>query len=337
MSAPYPWLSSAWTRLQQAREASTLPHALLLRGRAGFGKQRLADALVASLLCTSVAKTGEPCGQCRGCTLLAAGSHPDYRRVQPEEGGKSIVIDQIRELGEFFTLRPHYGQRKLAVLAPADTMNRAAANSLLTLLEEPPEGGLLVLVADRSERLPATIRSRCQAYALDRLDAAGLLQQQDCLPTTISAESLARAGGSPLGAARYEAPELRAAVDQLPALMAAVAARVTPPLEAAARVARMELLVLLDQMLRISHEIFLLQVDAPLPLAEAGRESPRDLNRLADDIDSARLAQFVQHALELKQLRLNATSAREGDLIESLWFDWQRVGQVPTATARTEL
>ena len=326
MSAPYPWLADAWRRLQQARLAGTLPHALLLRGRAGFGKRRLAEALVASVLCDAPAGEGASCGQCRGCALLAAGSHPDYRTVQPEEAGKSIVIDQVRELGDFFTLRPHYGTRKLALIAPADAMNRAAANSLLKLLEEPPAGGMLVLVADRPERLPATIRSRCQGYALDRLDAASLLSEQHGLPGPLSAESLARAGGSPLSAGRFETPDLRAALDALPALMVAVAAEGVSPLEAAARVGKVGLVLLLDQMLRISHETLLLKVGAALPLAEAGRAVSSELQRMADGIDSARLAQFVQQALDLKQLRLGASSAREGDLIESLWFDWQRVG-----------
>lgn len=326
MSAPYPWLAEAWNRLQQARVADTLPHALLLRGRAGFGKRQLAEALVASLLCATPARTGPNCGQCRGCALLAAGTHPDFRLVQPEDGAKSIAIDQIRALGDFFTLRPHYGSRKLGLIAPADTMNRAAANSLLKLLEEPPAGGMLILVADRAERLPATIRSRCQSYALDRPDAVRLLGGEAGPALPFSAESLARSGGSPLIAGKFEAPDLRGATDALPALMAAVVAEVSSPLEAAARTVKLELLVLIDQMLRISHEILLVQIDAPLPLAEAGRVASRDLQRMADGIDSARIAEFLQKALELKQLRLSASNAREGDLIESLWFDWQRVG-----------
>ena len=326
MSAPYPWLADTWRRLQQARAADTLPHALLLHGRPGFGKRELAQALVASLLCDKPDVEGTGCGQCRGCSLLTAGSHPDYRAVQPEEPGKSIVIDQIRELGEFFTLRPHYGARKLAVIAPADAMNRAAANSLLKLLEEPPAGGMLLLVADRQERLPATIRSRCQGYVLDRFDPTSVLRDPHGLAAPVSAESLARAGGSPLAAGRFEVPELRTLVDSLPAMMAAVASGAASPLEAAGRLGKLDLVFLLDQMLRISHELLLLKVGATLPLAEAGRAVGRDLQRMADGIDSPRLAQFVQQALELKQLRLGATSAREGDLIESLWFEWQRVG-----------
>ena len=335
MSAPYPWLAEAWSRLQQARLADTLPHALLLRGRAGFGKRELAEALVASLLCEAPAAEGARCGQCRGCGLLNAGTHPDFRDVRPEEAGKSIVIDQIRELGEFFMLRPHYGARKIAVIAPADAMNRAAANSLLKLLEEPPVGGMLVLVADRAERLPATIRSRCQGYALDRLDPAAMLRDQRGLPAPVSAESLARAGGSPLAAGRFETPELKNAIDALAPLMASVLAGATSPLEAATRWGKLDLLLLVDQMLRVSHELFLLANHAALPLAEAGRATGRDLQRMADGIDSARLARFVQQALELKQLRLGATSAREGDLIESLWFEWQRVG--PLAARQGEV
>ncbi|MDX1656995.1 MAG: DNA polymerase III subunit delta' C-terminal domain-containing protein, partial [Candidatus Competibacteraceae bacterium] len=98
-----------------------------------------------------------------GCQLLAAGSHPDITRVEPEEPGKPIKVDRVRQLCAFLgqTARGY----KVALLSPAEAMNPSAANALLKTLEEPPPGSLLLLVTAFPARLPATIRSRCQILA----------------------------------------------------------------------------------------------------------------------------------------------------------------------------
>ena len=103
---------------------------------------------------------------CRSCALIASGSHPDLKLLEPEEDKKQLSIDQIRELNSYYALKSHYGGYKIAVICPADGMNSNAANALLKILEEPPPGALLLLVAHRAGRLPATIRSRCQVLAL---------------------------------------------------------------------------------------------------------------------------------------------------------------------------
>ena len=329
MSALWPWLQPAWRQLQESRRRGQLAHAILLRGRAGFGKGQLVSALVAWLLCDHTATREDACGQCRGCTLLAAGSHPDLLRLAPAEPGKAILIDQVRELGGYFALRPHYGATKIAVLEPADAMNRAAANALLKILEEPPAGALLLLTAERAERLPATVRSRCQQHVLDRGPADKILAwlaQRGGDPGA-NAEALARAGGSPLRAVEFAEPGLADAIDRLPESMAKVAAGTRHPLSVAAQFSKMPWLVLVDQLLRLCHELLLLKYQLALPLAEAGRKQSADLQRMANELDSERVAQFVQKALDLKQLKLSSASARELDLAEAVWFDWRSTGQ----------
>lgn len=158
----YPWHAPVWATL--TADFARLPHALLLAGPVGVGKHDFAERLAAALLCTQPTAEGA-CGQCHGCQLLAAGTHPDLTRVMPEEDRRGIVIDQIRGLGAYLALRPHTAARKVAILSPADSMNLNAANSLLKILEEPPLGSVLLLVASQPARLPATIRSRCQRLA----------------------------------------------------------------------------------------------------------------------------------------------------------------------------
>lgn len=157
--APYPWQQRAWHRLRSAHAGGTLSHAYLLEGPAGLGKLAFARRLAAAILCEA---PRSPCGECRACIQLAAGSHPDYRECAPEEGHAAILVDQVRALSEELALSSRYGGSRIAVLHPADALNASAANSLLKTLEEPAPGTFLLLVSARPGMLPATIRSRCQ-------------------------------------------------------------------------------------------------------------------------------------------------------------------------------
>lgn len=165
VSAPLPWQSSVWSRLNRQLQEETLPHALMLAGPSHCGKAQLAMALSRLLLC-SAPSGGLNCGTCHACELSASGSNGDLRWLQPEEKSRNIKIDQVRDGVSFATRTASFGERKVMVLAPADAMNTNAANALLKSLEEPSPGTFLVLVCDRLHSVPATIRSRCQIVRL---------------------------------------------------------------------------------------------------------------------------------------------------------------------------
>lgn len=154
----YPWHKALWSTLE--RQFDRLPHALLLRGRPGLGKHAFAVQLAQALLCDQPQR-GVACGTCHGCMLFSVGNHPDFSGIGLVEDAKIIAIDQIRALGDFLSLRPHTARHKVVLISPAEAMNLNAANSLLKLLEEPPLGSILLLVANHPARLPATVRSRC--------------------------------------------------------------------------------------------------------------------------------------------------------------------------------
>lgn len=157
------WQQSQWQQLQAQIKGQCLPHALLLTGQEGLGKRHFAEQLAASLLCQHLNASTAACGNCNACHLLAAETHPDMVRLEPEEPGKVIKVDEVRALCQTLTLTSQYGGYKIAIIDPADQMNANAANSLLKTLEEPTAQTLLILVSAHIDRLPVTIRSRCQA------------------------------------------------------------------------------------------------------------------------------------------------------------------------------
>jgi DNA polymerase-3 subunit delta' len=222
----YPWQKPAWLLLE--RQGERLHHALLIHGPAGIGKLAFAERFVQFLLCESAGSAPKPCGACDGCRWFTAGSHPDFRRLEPEalarraaaedEGespapatsratkpSQEIKVDQVRGLDAFLGLRSHRGRRRIVLVHPAEAMNANAANALLKALEEPQPGAHFILVSHRPSRLLPTIRSRCLAVpmALPDLELARVWLKEQGVP---EAEGwLAFAGGAPLQALAYAA------------------------------------------------------------------------------------------------------------------------------------
>jgi len=196
------WLNKPWQQLNQARVQGRLPHALLIKGQNGVGKRVLAEQLAAALLCEQVDAEGQPCGQCRSCGWLQAGTHPDLLWVTPEEADKAIRIDQIRALNTALVMTSHAGRYKVAIIQPADAMNVNAANGLLKTLEEPAENTLLLLLTAAPGRLPATVRSRCQRLeiALPDTDSAQRWLMAEGVDPDSSVRYLKLANGAPLQA-----------------------------------------------------------------------------------------------------------------------------------------
>lgn len=159
----YPWQQEPWRQLAYRLDDDKVPHAILLSGPAGMGKQHFARYLATSLLCHNPDREKhQPCMGCKSCHLIDAGNHPDLEFLFPAEEGKAIKVDQIRELIGFINLRSQLERYKVVIIDPAESMNRNAANTLLKTLEEPMEQSVLILVSRNPARIPVTIRSRCQ-------------------------------------------------------------------------------------------------------------------------------------------------------------------------------
>ncbi|MGH8176604.1 MAG: DNA polymerase III subunit delta' [Steroidobacter sp.] len=200
-----PWHMTAVEQLRGAWRNEHLPHALLLQGAEGLGKRMLAAWLAAAVLCDrSSGAALNFCGECAGCALIKAATHPDLLWVAPEEDKQQISIDQLRAAADRLTRTSLRRGFKVAVIEPAHQMTVSAANSVLKTLEEPSPPSLLILVTSRPSSLPATVRSRCQKITVARPTAqAAMVWLQAESSSPVEHSLLEFAGGAPLRALEY--------------------------------------------------------------------------------------------------------------------------------------
>jgi len=116
----------------------------------------------------------DACDICDSCLKIESGSHPDLLLITPED--RQIKIDEIRLIDEALSFRPFEGRKKIVIIDDADAMNIAAANAFLKTLEEPPEDSVIILISSKSDRLPATILSRCSRVNFVTLSLESCIQ-----------------------------------------------------------------------------------------------------------------------------------------------------------------
>jgi DNA polymerase III subunit delta' len=189
---------AAVRQLQESASSGRLPHAILLSGPRGAGKYSLAIALAQTLNCLDPQTfNGLPdaCEVCHNCTRIAAAldldarvaeavearedlrdadrkdtrilvqTHPDVLVIPPDPPQNLIKVGQVRSLIHNAQRGPSEGKDKIYIFPTAKFMNEAA-NSLLKVLEEPPEYAHLLLLAENPSDLLPTIRSRCSQLRL---------------------------------------------------------------------------------------------------------------------------------------------------------------------------
>lgn len=152
----------------EAARSGRLHHAWLLTGPRGVGKATFAWAAARWLLgggesADLTVPPGDPVAR-----RILALSEPRLhlvRRPWDDKAGRlraEITVDEIRKLLGFFHMSAAEGGRRIAIVDAADELNGPAANALLKMLEEPPRGAVIFLVAHQPAKLLPTIRSRCR-------------------------------------------------------------------------------------------------------------------------------------------------------------------------------
>ena len=285
-----------------------LPSTLLLAGPAGVGKRRFARSLAQGLLCANPGLHRQACGHCSPCRLFASASHPDFRLVEPaaadeasetglegersapsgQRASRTIVVAQVRDLGDFLAVTSHLGGRKVVLIQPAERLHSSAANALLKTLEEPRTGTVFMLVSDRPQQLLPTVRSRCfrvdfpvpeSDEALDWLKANSVKEPEI---------ALAQAGFAPLAALALDQGEFwerrRRLVDQL-------AAQSGTASDLAATVSAEELPLLCSLLYRWCYDVLCLRLGGRV---RYNPDYAKSLRRVADNVEVLRLQGLIR-------------------------------------------
>jgi DNA polymerase III subunit delta' len=323
----FEWLQPAFQQLVQRR--AQFPHALLLYGPGGIGKHELALQLGKSLLCDSPRPSGLACGECTHCRLIAAGTHPDWFAIGLEmnDSGKlssEIKIGQIRALCQSLTQTRHSGRYKIAIISPAERMNRNAANSLLKTLEEPVPETLLLLVTSQPSRLPATIRSRCQQLRIKAPDYTAVKEWLHKQYSGTDTEALyAASGGSPVAAGEIVAQELLPVRSEVLGDMRAILIDMANPLAVAEKWKDTDLRWVFSWLSGWLEDLILLKRGGQQAVLNADLIKP--LAVLSDRIDMSRLFKLHERVLQAKQLLDSTINHRL--LYESLLLEWSDIRQ----------
>ena len=156
--------------------AGRVGHAYLFTGVRGTGKTTCAKIFAKAVNCLDP-QNGDPCGQCPVCRGIDDGSILD---VVEMDAASNNGVDDIRDLRDETAYTPSICRYKVYIIDEVHMLSTAAFNALLKTLEEPPAHVIFILATTEIQKVPATIRSRCQRYDFTRIspeDIAGRVSQ----------------------------------------------------------------------------------------------------------------------------------------------------------------
>ncbi|AET65792.1 hypothetical protein Desor_0034 [Desulfosporosinus orientis DSM 765] len=145
--------------LEKAAREYRLAHLLLFHGGSALYQREVALRLAQVLNCIS-STIDRPCQECSPCRKILSGNHPDISWLKPLK--TTIGIDQVLAWQEKVYLKHYEGIFKVSIVEQADLLTLPAANSLLKVIEEPPERTVIILCSENAEGILPTIQSRAQ-------------------------------------------------------------------------------------------------------------------------------------------------------------------------------
>jgi DNA polymerase III subunit delta' len=242
--------ATAEAELLEAYRAGRLPHAWLFGGPAGVGKATLAwrfarfilanpDPASAAVRASADLSVSQDAMAAR---LVASQAHPDLaalRRLWNADRKTfygDIRVEDVRHALQLFQKSAGAGGWRICIVDTAEDLNRAGANALLKMIEEPPARALFLILAHRPGLILPTIRSRCRRLQLDPLAPAQILSivQELGEPwSDIDANALEVAALAANGSVRETLKRVDPERSEMEAMIAAVVAKL-PELDARA-------------------------------------------------------------------------------------------------------
>jgi len=162
--------------LMNALKLDRVAHAYLFAGPRGTGKTSTARLLAKAVNCLAENVDDRPCNECAICLAVNEGRLMDLIEI---DAASNTGVDDIRDLRDKVGFRPAETRIKFYIIDEVHMLSNSAFNALLKTLEEPPPHVIFVLATTESEKIPATITSRCQRFDFKRIkldDIVGRLE-----------------------------------------------------------------------------------------------------------------------------------------------------------------
>ncbi|HAM39252.1 MAG: DNA polymerase III, subunit gamma and tau [Elusimicrobia bacterium RIFOXYC2_FULL_34_12] len=147
--------------LKNAIKENRVAHGYIFSGQRGIGKTTTARIFAKALNCKELSKE-EPCNKCTNCEEITKGNSLDVIEI---DGASNRGIEEIRELRENIKYAPSMAKYKIYIIDEAHQITDPAWNALLKTLEEPPAHAVFIFATTSTQKIPATILSRCQRFS----------------------------------------------------------------------------------------------------------------------------------------------------------------------------